>query len=89
VRAWLSDPAAAPPGGEAVRDVIDRVGGWLAGLTASRVVAVTHPAVIRAAVVCAAGAPAASFWRIDVEPLARVGLTGRNGHWRLRYPAPG
>ncbi|OOL28057.1 histidine phosphatase, partial [Rhodococcus rhodochrous] len=49
-----------------------------------RVVAVTHPAVIRAATVHAFGAPAAGFWRIDVRPLAQVRLHGRGGRWSLR-----
>ncbi|MBB2913748.1 broad specificity phosphatase PhoE [Streptosporangium becharense] len=82
---WLDDPAAAPHGGEPVTALLGRVSGWLAGLPPGRVVAVTHPAVIRAAVVHAAGAPARAFWRVDVAPLARVTLTGRGGRWRLSY----
>ncbi|WP_068924000.1 histidine phosphatase family protein [Planobispora rosea] len=84
--AWLTDPAAAPHGGETILGLIDRVAGWLAGTAPGRTVAVTHPAVIRAAVVHALAAPARSFWRVDVAPLARVTLTGRDGRWRLGYP---
>jgi broad specificity phosphatase PhoE len=87
VETWLTDPAASPPGGESVRDVIDRVTGWLTGLDSGTIVAVTHPAVIRAAVVHALNAPPAAFWRVDVEPLAHVRLTGRDGRWNLRFPA--
>nr|BFE80044.1 hypothetical protein GCM10020093_026450 [Planobispora longispora] len=60
--------------------------GWLSAAGPGRTVAVTHPAVVRAAVVHALGAPARSFWRVDVAPLARVSLTGRGGRWRLSYP---
>lgn len=84
VRAWTSAPAAAPHGGESVLDVIARVGAWLEGLPGERIVAVTHAAVVRAAVVHVLRAPASAFWRVDAEPLARVSLTGHEGRWRLR-----
>ncbi|GAA2877230.1 histidine phosphatase family protein [Streptosporangium fragile] len=83
--AWLGDPASAPHGGESIIALLARVSGWLAGHAPGRVVAVTHPAVIRAAVVHAVGAPAPAFWRVDVAPLARVALTGRGGRWQLSY----
>ncbi|MDP9844493.1 histidine phosphatase family protein [Streptosporangium lutulentum] len=82
---WLGDPAAAPHGGESIAGLLGRVAGWLAGRAPGRLVAITHPPVIRAAVVHALGAPAAAFWRIDVAPLARVALTGRGGRWQLSY----
>jgi len=86
VMAWLTDPAANPHGGESVEDLLARVGRWLDGLGAEspRVVAVTHAAVIRAAVVHALGARPESFWRIDVPPLSRTELRGRDGRWTLR-----
>ncbi|MBG0833039.1 histidine phosphatase family protein [Planomonospora sp. ID67723] len=84
--AWLADPAAAPHGGEPLLGLISRVADWLSAAAPGRAVAVTHPAVIRAAVVHALDAPARSFWRVDVAPLARVTLTGRGGRWRLGYP---
>ncbi|GII32192.1 histidine phosphatase family protein [Planotetraspora mira] len=87
VSRWLADPAAAPHGGESVADVIDRAAGWLTGLPPGRVVAVTHPSVIRAVIVHALGTPPAAFWRIDVEPLSRSELTGRSGRWNLRFGA--
>ena len=49
-------------------------------------IAVTHAAVIRAAVVTALGAPAQSFWRIDIEPLSRIALRSDNRRWVLRVP---
>lgn len=83
---WLTDPAAAPHGGESVGDLITRVGAWLATMGAGheRVGAVTHPAVVRAATVCALAAPASAFWRVDVRPLGVTCLRGRPGRWTLR-----
>lgn len=86
VRAWLADPTSAPPDGESVVELIDRVAGWLTSLSASpsRTVAVTHPAVIRAAILLAVDAPPKSFWRIDVGPASRTDMHLRRGSWTLR-----
>ncbi|MGE0220924.1 histidine phosphatase family protein [Mycolicibacterium sp.] len=86
VARWLSDPAAAPHGGESVVDLVDRVGRWLDSVTdqRTRVVAVTHPAVIRAAVLLALDAPPKSFWRIDIAPVSRTTLHHRGQAWTLR-----
>ena len=84
---WLGDPTAAPHGGESITALIARVGSWLDGLdTASgQLVAVTHQSVIRAAVVHALAAPPASFWRIDVPPLAIVDLKSNGARWTLTF----
>jgi broad specificity phosphatase PhoE len=86
VAAWLTDPAAAPHGGESLHDLLTRTGGWLRDLpTATRtVLAVTHPMVIRALVVNAIAATPASFWRIDIPPLTRTVLRGGADRWTLR-----
>lgn len=83
---WLTDPTRAPHGGESVVDLIDRVTGWMDSLTAdrARVVAVTHPAVIRAAIVIALDAPPKSFWRIDIAPASRTVMHFRGHAWSLR-----
>jgi broad specificity phosphatase PhoE len=83
---WLTDPEAAPHGGESVEQICDRVAAWLDALPsdAGRVLAVVEQAVARAAVVHALGAPHQAFWRIDVPPLSTVELTGRTGRWNLR-----
>jgi broad specificity phosphatase PhoE len=81
---WLTDPAANPHGGESTVDLIDRVGAWLDTLSGGRIVAVTHPAVVKAAVVRAILATPRSFWRIDVPPLSQTTLSGRAGRWTLR-----
>ncbi|OCB19634.1 histidine phosphatase [Mycobacterium malmoense] len=82
---WLTDPARAPHGGESITDLVRRVGRWLGSLTGDPMptVAVTHPAVIRAAVLLALDVPAKSFWRIDIAPASRIVLHFRSGRWTL------
>jgi broad specificity phosphatase PhoE len=82
VRTWITDPTARPHGGEPLTGLIERVGRWMDGQT-SRLVAVTHPAVIRSAIVHTLRAPADSFWRIDIAPLSVVEVRGRAGTWSL------
>jgi len=85
VTAWLSDMAAIPHGGESLLQVLDRVGTLLdSHREPGHTVAVTHPAVIRAAIVHSLGAPPESFWRVDVEPLFVADLRHNNGRWTLR-----
>ncbi|MFI6784775.1 histidine phosphatase family protein [Micromonospora sp. NPDC050276] len=87
---WLSAPDCAPHGGESVHAVRDRVGRWLdeqRGL-GQRIIAVTHPVVIRVAVVHALDLPMAAYRQVDVEPLAVVRLTGQGTRWQLRLSAP-
>jgi broad specificity phosphatase PhoE len=84
VLAWRTDPAGAPHGGECLQDVMDRVRRWLDGLEGegNRTV-VTHPAVIRAAVVCALAVPDEAFWTIDVAPSSVTELRRRGTRWRV------
>lgn len=92
--AWLGDPDAAPHGGETLQALLDRVGRWLdtqrdGGTGSRRIVAVTHAAVVRAAIVVALGAPATAFWRLDVAPLCRARLQSRGSGWTLAGLAKG
>ena len=88
VHAWLTDPDAAPHGGESLTALLGRVAAWLdvdhAEEDAGHVVAVTHAAVVRAALVVSLGAPASAFWRIDIAPLTATVLRGRPGRWTVR-----
>lgn len=83
---WMSDPSSAPHDGESVVDVVGRVRDWLHTLTAGpdRIIAVTHPAVIRSAILVALDAPPKSFWRMDIEPVSRTVLHHRGAGWTLR-----
>lgn len=88
--AWMTDPEAAPHGGESIAGLVARVGAWLdGGSLAGRVLAVTHPAVLRAAVLHGLGAPACAFWTIDAGPLAAVTFSHDGRRWTLRLPVPG
>lgn len=87
--AWLTDPGAAPHGGETLVALMARVAAWLDAQIGrdARVVAVTHPEVIRAAVACAIEAPPRAGLRIDVAPLSRA-ILSFNRQWRLQALGP-
>jgi len=85
LQAWQADSTSAPHGGESVAQLCTRVADWLDTLrgTPGHFIAVTHPFVIRAALVQVMQCPPATFNVIDVEPLSSVELRF-NGRWRLR-----
>lgn len=84
VLAWIADSNAAPHGGESVVQVCERVGAWLDTLREpGHVVAITHPFIIRAALLHALQCPPSAFNAIDIEPLSVTELRF-NGRWRLR-----
>lgn len=84
--AWISDVQAAPHGGESIDSCIRRVADWLSGRMSAggHTVVVTHPAVIRSAILSVVDAPSGSFWKIDVQPLATAEITGDGRRWALR-----
>ncbi|QXH52342.1 histidine phosphatase family protein [Pseudomonas fakonensis] len=84
LQAWLADPHAAPHGGETIAALCQRVAHWMdSALTPGEWSAITHPFVIRAAMLHALGAPLECFHKIDVLPLARVCFS-HYGQWRLQ-----
>jgi broad specificity phosphatase PhoE len=87
--AWLTDPEFRGHGGESLTDLIQRVRTWLEHVAREplRLVAITHPAVVRAAVLLTLDAPARSFWRLDIPPLSATTLHHRGGSWTLRGTA--
>ena len=89
-RAWMTDPDAAPHGGESLRAFAARVAAWLDGQAAAdgRAVAITHGGVVKAAIVHALGAPLEAFWRIDVAPLALTELHAHDGRWTVTRVTP-
>jgi len=93
ITSWMTDPAASPHGGESLDALLARAEAQLASSVDvgtvthdgfARIVAVTHPAVIRAAIVVAIRATAESFWRIDIPPLSVTTLQHHGGRWTLR-----
>ncbi len=95
VAAWLTDPSAAPHGGESLMDLLARIGRWLERQAAqgTRTAAVSHPAILRAAIVLALDAGPAAFRHIDAQPLTRAELSHDGRRWVLqglagpRHPA--
>lgn len=85
LHAWLSDSTSAVHGGESVAQLCERIAVWLETLRnqPGHTLAVTHPFVIRAALMHVMQCPLPMFNSIDVEPLAAVELR-YNGRWRLR-----
>ncbi len=82
---WLTNVNATPHGGESIAHLIARVERWMERQTgAGHVLAITHPAVIRAAVLCAMEAPPDSFWRIEVSPMSVTDLRFNGRAWTLR-----
>jgi broad specificity phosphatase PhoE len=88
VSIWLTNADAAPHGGESLAALLDRVAAWLGTAEGDgHTVAVTHAAVVRAAVVTTLDAAPSGFWRIDVAPLTATILRGGPGRWTVRATA--
>ncbi|MES2308762.1 MAG: histidine phosphatase family protein [Verrucomicrobiota bacterium] len=86
IASWISQPEVNPHGGESLIDLLTRISIWMdiQGQRGGRILAVSHPSVIRAAILHTIGAPSQSFWRINIEPLSITDLRGNKGHWTLR-----
>lgn len=85
IASWLTDPAAAPHGGESIAALVDRVARWLTQHSAEgHTIAVTHPAIIRGAIIFALDAPLQSFWRVDISPASVTDLRFNGSAWTIR-----
>jgi broad specificity phosphatase PhoE len=87
VTQWLTDPSASPHQGDSITNLIIRIAAWLDTLAtdaAIHTIAITHPAVIRAAILHTLNAPPLSFWRIDIAPLTLTDLRHNGRTWTLR-----
>ncbi len=86
VGAWLSDPFAAPHGGESLATMITRVGRCVDGVAwpDERSGVVVTPLVARGLIVHALGAPPEVIFRTDVAPAGRVLLSRRGASWRFQ-----
>ncbi|MFJ9736606.1 histidine phosphatase family protein [Streptomyces sp. NPDC101166] len=83
---WLTDPDAAPHGGETTRRLCERIGDWLSELPpdTARTLAIVEAPVLQAVLVHALAAPLRAFWKLPVPPLRTVHLTCRDGVWNIR-----
>jgi len=87
---WGTDPGFAAHGGESLRQLGLRVTSWLDALEIDghpRQVIVAPTAVVRAILVSVLNAPAATFWRLDLEPLTSVHISLRPGRRAVRWSA--
>jgi broad specificity phosphatase PhoE len=83
--AWLTDPNSAPHGGESIERLIGRVGSWIDAQSAVKhTIAVTHPAVIKAALIYALRVPSLNFWRFDIAPVTLTDLRLNRDVWTVR-----
>jgi broad specificity phosphatase PhoE len=85
---WSTDPEFAAHGGESLHQLGLRVTHWLDRLEVEghpRPVTVAPTAVVRAILVSVLNAPAATFWRLDLEPLTSVHITLREGRRAVRW----
>lgn len=83
---WMSDPSSTPHGGEPLETVQARAAAWLESRHAKggNTLAVTHAIVLKLLFLHVTGAPLASIWRIDVEPLGMLALSSDGRRWALR-----
>ena len=76
---WLADPYVAPPGGESLAQLYDRLGAALAHLrgeyAGKRVVAVCHVGSIRALTARVLSAPLQAMNRMELPPASLTTLT--------------
>jgi broad specificity phosphatase PhoE len=86
LHAWMTDPDFAPPSGESIAAVAKRAAAFLHEMrqSAGHVVAVTHPAIVRTAVLGLLGAPLTAYWRIDAPPLSVTDLRYDGRRWAIR-----
>jgi probable phosphoglycerate mutase len=77
--AWLESPQVAPPGGESLQQIYDRVGAALAGVLeqhrGARIVVAAHVGSIRSLTARALGAPLQSMNRMELAPASITTLT--------------
>ena len=87
---WIRRPDSAPHGGESIPELLQRVVAWVGERSRDRghTVAITHSAVIRAAILHVLQADLPSFWRIDILPLSRTELRTNGRRWVLRAITP-
>ncbi|MER5179268.1 histidine phosphatase family protein [Streptomyces sp. NPDC002896] len=83
---WLTDPDAAPHGGESVRGLCRRTANWLNSVDpdTGHALVIADEAAIRALLLHAQGAPTRAFRHLDVPALSTVCLTPSSGCRHIR-----
>ena len=83
--AWRTDPVYDGHGGESALALAARVADLLDDWhdREGRIVAVTHAAVIRLAVLQALGAPVQAAWQLDISPGSLTELHATPDGWRV------
>ena len=86
VVSWMTDPQAAPHGGESLAKLQARVAEWMdeKQSTDGHLIAIVSASIIRAAVLHVMKAPLGSFWLVDIEPLAILRMSYDGRRWALR-----
>jgi probable phosphoglycerate mutase len=76
---WLGSPEIAPPGGESIHQVYDRIGMALDTIQATypgkRIIVACHVGTIRSLTVRALGAPLSSVNKLEIAPASLTTLT--------------
>jgi broad specificity phosphatase PhoE len=81
---WRNDPTFAPPGGESLRAVMQRIESFCTEvLEGPNVVAVSHVSPIKAAVSWALGAGEELGWRMFLDVASITRIAGRDGQGSL------
>lgn len=88
--AWLEDPAAmAPPGGETLTQLHDRLDDWLSTLPdAGCVIAFTHGGVVRALLSRLRGAPFDAGIRVEPASVVQLMTKPGAGAWSVAGSGP-
>lgn len=83
---WMADIDFAGHGGESRSALARRVSSWLdeRRVPGGHTFAVTHPAVIQAAMLNILGAPISAFRNIDVPPLHALDIRSDGRRWAIR-----
>ena len=86
LRSWVENPYAAPHGGEAIADLIGRVGNWLLEIRglSGRSLAVAPASAVKAAIVTVLDAPPLAFSRMDIKAFSVSRLVSDGRRWSLR-----
>ena len=82
---WCRSVDARPPGGESARNLIERVGEWIAVLSAlhGHDLAIVHPLVARAALAFVLAGTDDTWFRISVGFATRSVLTRHGTRWQV------